>query len=218
MNIALTWFRHVMTSITYSNLALKVYDGANLVAQSDSPRNSYEVVRFTAPITGNLRIEVSAAPLEVPVLPYALATSSGLIGSASHYAFYGAGCAGTRGIPSLVVPTTPVIGNTFTLGVAHGRAQSVAGLWFGVSDTTYAGLPLPYSFGALAPNCALLASPEVVLTLPTDADGGAAATLNIPNDASLLGSTLFNQALVFDAVNPLQMVFSQGGRLTFGSF
>lgn len=218
VNIALTWFRHVMTSTAYSNLALKVYDGATLVAQSDTPRNSYEVVRFTAPISGNLRIEVSAASLEVPSVPYALATNSGLFGSASHYSFYGAGCAGSRGIPTLVVSSTPILGATFELGVAHGRAQSVAGLWFGISDTAYGSLVLPYSFGALAPNCTLLASPDLVLTLPTDAVGGASAALVIPNEPSLLGSTVFNQALVFDAVNPLSIALTQGGRLTFGSF
>ncbi len=104
--VTLVWNRQVLTSTAWSDLSLTIKNGATVIATSDTPRNLYEKVEFSAPITGNLTVEVAANSLEIANLPYALAfglsTSNGLAtvtrsgtgcisGSASYYELFNAG-------------------------------------------------------------------------------------------------------------------------------
>jgi subtilisin family serine protease len=71
--VTLVWNRHTLTSTAWSDLTLTIRNGAAVLASSATPRNLYERVEFSAPITGNVTIEVSAASLEIANLPYSVA-------------------------------------------------------------------------------------------------------------------------------------------------
>lgn len=94
--IAIAWNRRDLNSTAWSNLDLQVLDpAANVLAQSTTPRNLYEVVLVYAPFTGNLTVRTSAATLG-PASPepfaWAWMDSPGLPVPGSATA-YGAGCA-----------------------------------------------------------------------------------------------------------------------------
>jgi subtilisin family serine protease len=59
--VAIAWNRLDTTSTAWSNLDVEVLDAnQNVVAQSATPRNTYEMVRFQAPATGNLTLRITA--------------------------------------------------------------------------------------------------------------------------------------------------------------
>jgi len=220
-SVCLVFFRHNLASTAYSNLGLRVLNGATVVASSNDPRNLYEKVTFTAPITGTLTVEVSASILEVNPLPYSLATTATFTGlSPSSWAINGAGCPGTRGIPSLFPTTAPTIGGTMTVRLAYGPISSIAFFLIGFSNTTWNGSPLPFDLGTLgAPGCLLRASAEGATAIVTDINGTAVKNYPLPNDPSLLSIVLYEQVLALDPpANPLNFTASNSGTFTIGQF
>lgn len=220
VSVALVWHRHVLTSTAWSNLGLRVLSGTTVIAQNNDPRNLYEVVRFTAPSSTVLTVEVSASSLEVASVPYSLASTNDFVGAASSYQNYGTACAGQLGRPSLTVSQAPQIGEPWTIGVAFARPSSTATVLFGVSDTNWLSIPLPLDLTVFnAKGCWLLASAENALPIPTDAKGTGALNLNVPNLATLIGAKFFNQIVVADSgANGLNATFSQGGAGVIGQF
>jgi subtilisin family serine protease len=220
-SVCLVFFRHVLTSTAFSNLGLRVLNGATVVASSNDPRNLYEKVTFTAPITGTLTVEVSASTLEVNPLPYSLASTATFSGLApASWANAGAGCPGTKGIPSLFPNANPVLGSTFTVRMAYARASSLGFFLIGFSNTVSSSGPLPLNlvvFGA--PNCFLRTDIAASDAIVTDANGTGAMNYGIPNVASLLGAQLYQQAMSFDPpANALGFTASNAGAFVIGEF
>jgi PKD repeat protein len=135
---------------------------------------------------------------------YSTATSGGLAG----YGFFGAGCAGSLGIPRVLNTTLPVVGGTLTTNLSNLQF-GVAIMVIGLSNTLSGGvLPLPLDLGVLgAPGCNLRVSLDV-----TEAVIGVGTTANwnfaIPNLPTLIGFQIFNQAASLDVVNPFGFVMS----------
>ncbi len=210
--IVVTWYRNNLAANTWSDLNLKVYNGATLIASSTDTRNLYEKVTFTAPLTGVVLVEVSAVSLDVASLDYSLASTHVFAeGVPSSYAHYGAACAGSTGTPGLSIAGNAVLGGSFGLKLAFAKPGSNAFLLFGASNP---GLNL----GALAPSCSVLSSGEVIAAAVTSASGQASVPVTVPNNPALRGGAFFNQYVVQDAVNPLGLVFSQGGKGVVGDF
>ncbi len=92
--VTLVWNRHVLTGTSWSNLNLTVKNGATVLATSATPRNLYEKVEFSSPITGNLTIEVSAASLEIASVPYAVAFGLSSANGLAAVRMSGVGCVG----------------------------------------------------------------------------------------------------------------------------
>jgi hypothetical protein len=220
VSIALVWHRHVMTSTGWSNLGLRVLNGAAVVAQNNDPRNLYEVVRFTSPVNGTLTVEVSATSLEIASIPYSLATTAGFVGNAASYTYYGDACPGQKGRPTLTVSQAPQIGEPWTLGLAFCRPSTSALLLFGVSRTTWLSIPLPLDLAPFgAAGCKLLASAENSVPVAIDAKGTGSFSVTVPGSTALLGAVFFNQGIVTDlGANGLNLVFSQGGAARVGSY
>jgi len=89
----------------------------------------------------------------------------------------------------------------------------------GLSKTTWAGVPLPYSLAPLgAPGCSLYISFDWVWPHVWPRNGGfALATLDIPNAPSLVGRKIYVQGARFDrAINPLGLATSQAAEITLG--
>lgn len=138
------------------------------------------------------------------------------LGAYASFVPYGEGCAGSAGAPTVAaVPgALPRLGGVFRAQLAHLPPNNPAFLLLGVTDTAFAGLPLPFDLTALqAPGCRLLTSVEDLRVLgPTT--GAASWSFPIPPAP---GARFFVQAVAFDPVaNPLGLSFSNGGRAVVG--
>jgi hypothetical protein len=92
-------------------------------------------------------------------------------------------------------------------------------LFLGFSDTSWAGIPLPFELAPLgASGCFLLTSIDDVQPVATNAQGAASFSYALPNNIYLLGERFYNQYLVADPmVNGLGVVLSNGGVGMFGN-
>ena len=135
------------------------------------------------------------------------------------YVAFGSGCAGSRGTPLLAAGPgqLPWSAGTFRLELSSlppGRSTLV---WLGTSKTRFGFLKLPLDLGPVGlPGCALHVSAD--LTFPVlNWNGTAALRLDVPDDASLLGASFFNQALAADpGANAFGAVVSNAGEGRIG--
>ncbi len=90
---------------------------------------------------------------------------------------------------------------------------------FGVSKTTWNGVPLPLdmSFVGLR-GCSIYASEEILIPVKTNTNGGAAIVTKLPADTSLAGVKLYSQWISLDKrVNPsFPLSFSNGVAFRLG--
>lgn len=94
--VAIAWFRQDVMSTAWSDLDLAVLDGLGaVIGQSTSPRNLYEMVRFTAPTTGTVTLRVQGTAIAAGVTqPFAWAFGEQApIPVAGSATTFGAGCA-----------------------------------------------------------------------------------------------------------------------------
>ncbi len=218
VKVALTWFRHNLASASYSNLGLTVLNGVAVVATKNSAANLYEVVSFTAPITGDMIVRVNAVTLVAnpQLLSIAACATTGAQpsfagGPTGAVTINGAGCNGSVGIPSLHPSGNPAIGGPFALNVTYARPASSSFMILGVTSTALSTAP----FGAA--NCLLRASLDIVLNVPIGATGTGSLPLAIPNNIGLLGGALFAQDLVIDPALALVLVASNSLRVVIGT-
>jgi hypothetical protein len=153
------------------------------------------------------------APRTVPVSIGAYETDGG----AASYTVFGSGCAGTAGVPTNSISAPPQIGTAPTITFGNLPAPQIAIGVLGVSNTSYASIPLPVDLGILgAPGCPARVSLDVTLTL-VGAGGQASTVFNIPNNPLFVGFTFYTQALVFDPpLNVLGLSTSQAAVAVVG--
>jgi subtilisin family serine protease len=219
--VCLVFHRQVLTATNYSDLSLRVSDGATVIASSDDPRNLYERVTFTAPNTGTLLVEVAAASLEVNPLPYSMATTATFGGGApANWVNIGGGCPGTKGIPALFPAANPVLGTSFVTRSAYAPGNIFGLFLIGGSSTVWSGGALPFDLGLIgAPGCLLRTDVIAIDAVLTDNDGTASQSYVIPNNPTLVGAVLFQQLAAYDpTVNALGFTVSNAGAMTIGEF
>ena len=126
------------------------------------------------------------------------------------YRLFGAGCSGSAGVP-LMLGNTPTIGRSLT--IRGFRIPGPTVLFFGGFNSTWNGLPLPFSLAPLgAPGCSLRVSGEAVMS------GGAGYVVPIPNSPTLIGGSFYNQLVPVDRPgNALGLTTSSGARGVIGS-
>jgi hypothetical protein len=138
------------------------------------------------------------------------------LGPLASFTPYGTGCAGSRGVPTLIAQTNslPRIGQTFTTRTTNLPWTGPALMLVGLSDTNYSGTPLPADLSMLsAPGCFLRTSIDDVQPVQ-NVLGTALWSFVIP---PVPGAQFFLQTVPFDpAVNPLNLTFSNGGRAVVG--
>ncbi len=141
--------------------------------------------------------------------PVTLVTGASLF--AQSYSYFGSGCPVVP--PMLVHRGTPALGTPFRLDVALARPSTIGAVLVGGSRSLWGSIPLPLDLTGLgAPGCLLLASPDLVLGLQTDAAGDATAVFVIPPLPSLLGQSFHDQALIVDpGANALGIATTRGG-------
>lgn len=130
-----------------------------------------------------------------------------------------AGCVGSAGVPNLapVLGNRPWLGDTFSMQLTGLPFASFPLLLLGVSDTAWGALPLPQLLDAYElPGCTAYTSADVSIPLGNLA-GTAVWTINIPNEVSLVGLTLFAQGLVPDgAANAFGATLSNAAEIRLG--
>ena len=130
------------------------------------------------------------------------------------FAFYGAGCAGPTGVPTLtVVSGIPRLGTTLTLRLGNlptGFLNLPIG-WLGFDNTQWNGVPLPLALDPLGfPGCTALLAPSGSYTLNNVA-GQATWPLPIPFLPAFAGQSFYAQGGVLVlGFNPGGLVFTRG--------
>jgi hypothetical protein len=138
------------------------------------------------------------------------------LGPSASYSLFSAGCLGSRGVPTLATNGfVPVGGQTMFVQVNNLPFTAPTFMFLGFSDTTYAGLALPFDLNVLgAPGCNLRVSGDQ-LSGVTNVLGVGLWQFPVPN---LPGAVFYNQAIVFDPqANMLGLTFSNGGRGVIGN-
>lgn len=107
--------------------------------------------------------------------------------------------------PLLSGTGVPTIGASFQINLSNARPSAPAILWMGYSQTS---APVPQ-----APGCTLLASLDVfpLVSATTSASGTANTSMFFSNSPGLIGFQFYQQWTILDPVNPLSLVFSNGG-------
>ena len=129
----------------------------------------------------------------------------------------GKGCSGSAGTPTLDWGTLPTIGRKFQLAYSKLPAKSSQVLIFGTSDTKWGTIPLPLALSGFGlTGCSLYVSFDFGVSLSTGSGSGT-LSFPIPNKASLVGTTYFNQLLVLDGkANSAGLTTSNAGKITIG--
>lgn len=132
---------------------------------------------------------------------------------------YGAGCAGSLGVPSLAagLGTLPTPGNVFILDIGN-LPQNLGLIGMGFSNTQSGPFQLPLdltSFGLTG--CSLLADPAVTQLL-IGVGGTAQSGFLVPQGTSFLNLQIYTQAFSLDAAaNPGGLTVSPGGLIRIGT-
>jgi hypothetical protein len=113
--VAIAWNRLNVNSASYSNLNLRVLQGTTVLGASSTPKNTEEFVRFAAPATGPVVIEVTGLTLTASAQPFGWAYAQVNAKIPGTYTVFGAGCKGTGTGPKFCASLNPnATGNTTT--------------------------------------------------------------------------------------------------------
>ncbi len=126
--------------------------------------------------------------------------------------------AGPGAVPALSISGLPEIGSSITLRLAYARASAVAGIVAGLSNSRWRGLNLPFDLAGIgAPGCNLLVGLDLAVFTSTNSTGNGQLTIPIPNDKSLIQSTLYWQGMVLDPpANKAGLAWTNGLRTITG--
>lgn len=234
-----TWDADVVVGTTQTNVGDPAFLGLDVNVwhtwgvTADLAAGVYVEFRITNGTTGVTTVFVPPTPMALPNAGLAhptdfrfftggsdnlFATDNLIVDCGGTYEQYGAGCAGSLGVPTLAAAagSRPRIGTTFTAELSNLPIDSGL-LATGFSDATAFGgaFVLPLDLGGFGfPGCFLLADPLVSQFL-VGAGGVAMWPLTIPNDVSFVGVEMWQQGVSLDTVAP-GAAFSNGGRLKIG--
>lgn len=138
------------------------------------------------------------------------------LGIQPNYTLTGTGCQGSRGTPTLTMAGGPPFGGqTFYVQVSGMAWNQPSFMFLGLSNSSYAGVPLPYDLASLgAPGCLLRASGDFLYSFP-NVLGVGVWQYSVPNAPGLV---LYNQAISFDpTANTLGLTVSNVGTITIGN-
>lgn len=132
---------------------------------------------------------------------------------------YGAGCAGTLGVPTLdaVSGSRPVLGSNFQAALGNLPA-GVGFMVLGLSDAVSAPFTLPLDLSPFGmPGCSLLAQLGAMQVV-VGAGTSATWSLQVPNSGALIGLHFYSQGLSLDvAANAAGITVSNAARGKLGT-
>jgi hypothetical protein len=205
-------FQNGLTTI--QNPVLNLYDGSGVLLQASNGNTYYDRHE-------RLRRWLSAGSYYAEVVSGATATGTYTLRltcdeSALYHTFAG-GCVGSNAqVPTWRVRylEQPLVGTTLVGEFRNAPANGVVFPFAGFSRTVASGgIPLPLDLGIVgAPGCVIEVDPAYLTALFTDAAGTAVWALPIPQNPSLSGIVLAQQAFVLDpTVNALGLTITNSG-------
>jgi hypothetical protein len=170
--------------------------------------------------SGNLTTfgPVSAAPIVAHRNSRTCLTSrnSGPPGSFTRVGVFG--CIGSRGFVDQWAFGFPRVGHTGYYRVTGAPGNANAFLAFGLSDTTWSGLTLPFSLSVIGSPCLVYNDHVSVLPGAAGALGNWLVTYTYPSSAAFIGRAFFTQFYVIDlAANQLGLTTSNGFKTLIGA-
>ena len=123
-----------------------------------------------------------------------------------------------RVAPELSNVGVPELKKSFRLNIAKAKTNTAAVLIFGLSNTNWGPVKLPFSLAFLgAKGCNLLTSYDLTMATGVNSSGNGGITIPIPGFTTLRGKVFHNQYFVFDkAANGLGLSFTNGGSAKIG--
>ncbi len=126
--------------------------------------------------------------------------------------YFGSACSGAKGVPSFTIGGIPGLGQSVSFKVGNTGAP-VGALFFGVSRTSWLGLPLPLDLKIIGvPSCFLNISLDALLY--SGAPG--ALHLNIPKNQALVGIPMNFQWLLLGDPSGKAVVTTGGAAMVLG--
>lgn len=128
--------------------------------------------------------------------------------AAAWWSNYGRGYYGTWGEPTLTASDDPVIGTSITVDLSNSRGVSTSALFFfGISTASV----------AIWHGDAEIVVDPLLVTVVFVPDTGLSIDFDIPDDPTLVGLSLFAQALELDPGADYKLSLTPGLQLTLGS-
>ena len=121
---------------------------------------------------------------------------------------YGAGFAGTNGVPSFGLDSAPVLGTSPNIVAGNSRGVDTVGV-------VVLGLVSGSAPTALGGN--ILVQPLYSIVLPVIPVAGASIPFSLASDPVFCGIEIFAQLIVFDPGAASNFSFSEGLRMVMGS-
>ncbi|HEX6812620.1 MAG TPA: hypothetical protein VF384_13420 [Planctomycetota bacterium] len=144
------------------------------------------------------------------------------LGPEATFGSFGAGCAGSSGVPALgaIAGSRPVLGHNMAMqfsSLPPGPLNVVLAI-FGLSDTQWPPFPLPLPLDAIGmPGCMAYVSLDFWFAL-TGQDTVCNWTIGIPNEPSLAGFQFYVQGLALDiGTNPAGVTASNAAAARLGT-
>ena len=130
-------------------------------------------------------------------------------------------CSGSIGnsVPLLTNTALPNIGKNFGLRIEQARANSAVTFCFGVSNSQWGALVLPFDLRIIgAPGCSIYAGCSIPIGGFTNVSGVATMSALVPNLSVFVGAQFYNQAVVADpGANSAGLALSRAGAGKVGS-
>ena len=124
--------------------------------------------------------------------------------------------AGTNLSPALSSVGLPSLGSNYDIAVSDALGSTFGVLASGLSDSSWSGGALPAPLSG-APGCTLFVDPVVLDAVVLSGAGTGSVTFSVPNSNALIGTQVFHQWGILDAVNALGIVMSNAGRASIGN-
>lgn len=166
------------------------------------------------------KVHLPASPKTTGLIYYSVRDDDGLLDSGTievspcanvaSNQVYGAGKAGTAGVPKLVALDLPKVGQPTSIQLSNAKPGSMPVLFLGAAAAS-----VPFAGGTL------LAQPQLILPLgvPVALDGKLAIGGTLPDDATLCGVSLYHQVVFTDpgATGYYHLAMTNGLVRVFGS-
>lgn len=194
-----------------SYLVAEWSNGKVLVAQGGNPR----------------RIDLGFYPVQASCSQSGYASGGDLmminalkaVADGGTFAPYGAGCAGSLGVPTWLAigGSRPALGTTLDTQI-DGVVSGLGLIGVGLTKDTWGPFPLPLdlSFLGMGPGCNLLADP-VVTQVAVGAPPTAQWSFAVPLNPAIIGLIFYGQGFPYDpAANSFGFTVTNAARIKFG--
>lgn len=137
------------------------------------------------------------------------------------FSSFGKACPGRAGTSAHTATNSnggPYINTTTSYKLTNGPRNFVSVFMLGASRDSWNSIPLPFALDVIgAPNCFLNVTPDILLSIGTNAAGDGQIDLKHPNEARFIGTSYYTQfANVEFGFNALGLTYSNGVQTMLG--